>query len=144
VGGDTAANALQGSPVIVLLPAESANLTADALLGAPPANQTVFAVYGTPAPVSLLPCTSVGAAGSCAAAAVQLSANGSLADLSTSVSVTDVTPVDDGTDEGASAATALSRCGAAALSLGTCLPGVYVLQYSVPGAFQPAHLSVVV
>jgi hypothetical protein len=97
-GSDTAANALQGTPVLVLLPAASANLTAAALLGEPPANQTVFAVYGTPAPVSLLPCTSVGAAGTCAAAAVQLSANGSILDLSPSVAVTDVTPVDDGTN----------------------------------------------
>ncbi|KAG1656783.1 hypothetical protein FOA52_007831 [Chlamydomonas sp. UWO 241] len=143
-GGRSAANAMQGSPVLVLLPAASANLTTAALLGEPPANQTVFVVYGTPAPVSLLPCTSVGAVGSCAAAAVQLSTNGSLVDLSPSVSATDVTPVDDGTDDGASAATALGRCSAATLSLGTCLPGVYVLQYSVLGASQPAHLSIVV
>ncbi|KAG1660944.1 hypothetical protein FOA52_005525, partial [Chlamydomonas sp. UWO 241] len=135
-GSGTAANALLGSPVLVLLPAASANLTSAALLGAPPTSQTVFAVFGTPAPVSLLPCASVAAAGSCAAAAVQLSANGSLVDLSPSVSVTEVTPTDDGTP--------LGRCSAAALSLGICLPGIYVLQYSVPGASQSAQLSVVV
>ncbi|KAG1675992.1 hypothetical protein FOA52_014236 [Chlamydomonas sp. UWO 241] len=142
--GDTATDTLQGSPVIMLLPAASANLTTAALLAEPPSSQTVFVVYGAPAPVSLLPCTSVGAVGSCAAAAVQLLADGFLIDLSSSISVTDVTPLDDGTDDGASAATALGRCSAAALSLGTCLPGVYALQYSVPGASQPAHLSVVV
>ncbi|KAG1675982.1 hypothetical protein FOA52_014226 [Chlamydomonas sp. UWO 241] len=144
LGGGDIANVLLDSPVLVLLPAVSANLTAAALLGEPPSNQTVFVVYGTSAPVSLLPCTSIDAVGSCAAAAVQLSADGSLTDLSSSISVTDVTPVDDGTDDGASAATAVGRCSAPALSLGTCLPGVYVLQYSVPGASQPAHLSVVV
>ncbi|KAG1675986.1 hypothetical protein FOA52_014230 [Chlamydomonas sp. UWO 241] len=144
LGGGDIANVLLGSPMLVLLPAASTNLTAAAPLGKPPSNQTVFVVYGTPAPVSLLPCTSVGAVGSCAAAAVQLSADGSLYDLSPLVSVNDVTPVDDGTNDGASAATVLGRCSAPALSLGTCLPGVSVLQYSVPGASQPAFLSVVV
>ena len=79
------------APVLVLLPTSLTNYTA--LAWEHPSNQTVLTAYGQPAALSLLPCASglaLPLQAQCAAAAVQVASNGSWVDVSSQVTVQDV------------------------------------------------------
>ena len=89
-------------PLLVLLPTVDTNFTAvyDKVLSGSSSdaskNRTLFLAYGSPAPLSLLPCPSAFSLSSispdCAAAAVQvIASNFSLVDITGQVSVTGVT-----------------------------------------------------
>ena len=81
--------------VLALLPSSLTNFTllSEEHSGGNGLNQTVYIVYGHPAPLSLLPCASASNLTSsvhCAAAAVQLIANGTVAEASPQILVEDV------------------------------------------------------
>ena len=141
------------STALALLPSTTTNFTLldQEFGGGSWMNQTVYAVYGKPAPFSLLPCASASQLMSkviCAAAAAKLIANGSVVDISQDIAVQDISVnvsarwavqpryINGIIFHGCNSVTIRNdsfafRCGASALSVGNCLPGRYQLLYSI-------------
>lgn len=128
LAGDTAS--APQAPTITLLPFFGATAASGGSSGANSSagNQTVYLEYGKRAPFSLEPCASnasvltrMGAGGTpyCAATA----SDPQEGDLSQYITAKDVTAC--------SGAGACARCTAVAMTLGTCLPGQYRLQFGV-------------
>ncbi|KAJ9507832.1 hypothetical protein QJQ45_019262 [Haematococcus lacustris] len=110
-------DASQASPQVtsvVLLPSAATNTTQAAN-----ANATVFMEYGRLAPFSLLPCPSSQALGSAAVSCAAVALDSLEGDVSAALQE----PMDIRPD-------ARTRCSAASLTAGTCLPGFYVMAYT--------------
>ncbi|GAX81803.1 hypothetical protein CEUSTIGMA_g9231.t1 [Chlamydomonas eustigma] len=125
------------STVLTLLPTSQVNYTSLNITSPSPINQTVFMTYGKPSPFSLLPCNSsftLHTSVSCAAAAVQLLSNGTEMDVSASITVGS-TVVENST---------IANCSAASMTAGTCLPGQYLLTYTLPSSGQLGFINVYV
>ncbi len=112
-----------------------------------PSSETVFLEHRQPAPFYLGPCSGAEAAarGLCGAVASAVGTGGSALDLTSSVSVADVSSCSSGSSAGG--AQPCFACDAETLTLGRCPPGSYVLQYAVTGpggASSAANRTVVV
>ena len=121
-----------GPPQLAMLPTNASSspswlaaAAAAKATAAVPVNSTLYLQYNQPSPLSLLPCASLPVANSsvaapCAAAAFDTSSG---ADLCGLIWVQDVSMIAD-----------QAKCSASSLTLGTCLPGQYTLQYTVTNA----------
>ena len=136
--GDTPTVA-SGPPQLVMLPTNASSSptwldveVAAAEAGIVTSNNTVYLLYNTPSPLSLMPCASLAAANvsnaaTCAAAAFDTLSGADLCDL---IDVHDVSTIDG-----------QAKCTASTLTLGTCLPGQYTLQYTVTNAAGESTFS---
>ncbi|GAX77705.1 hypothetical protein CEUSTIGMA_g5148.t1 [Chlamydomonas eustigma] len=123
------------TPLLVLLPTSTTQYTSLALTGGAPSNQTVYLPLGEPSSFSLLPCSSglgLPVQVTCAAAGVWVLQNGSIVDQTFAVNV-----------QALSSSTTAS-CSLAGMMAGTCLPGLYYMQYSLPSSNLLAYLNVYV
>ena len=129
--GDTP-TVTSGPPQLVMLPTNASSsptwlevAVAATEAGIVSGNKTLYLLYNTPSPLSLLPCASLAAANVSTAATCAAAAFATLsgADLCGLIDVQDVSAIDG-----------QAKCTASALTLGTCLPGQYTLQYTVTNA----------
>ena len=120
---------VSGPPQLVMLPTNASSsptwLAAAAEAGIVSSNNTLYLLYNTPSPLSLMPCASLAAANistaaTCAAVAFDTLSGADLCDL---IEVHDVSTIDG-----------QAKCTASTLTVGTCLPGQYTLQYTATNA----------
>ena len=130
--GTTATVVVSGPPQLAMLPTKASSsptwleATATSFVSG---NSTLYLLYNTPSPLSLLPCASLAVANASVAASCAAVAFDTLsgADLCGLIDVHDVSTIDG-----------QAKCTASSLTLGTCLPGQYTLQYT---ATNPAGQS---
>lgn len=116
------------APTLVMVPSRLslwASVNSSISLNTSKPIQTIYLEFGRPAPFSLAPCSSLAAAKisdafACAAAAWDYTSG----DLNSNITITDVSPY--GINP--------TVCMPFQLTLGTCLPGQYTLEYSVTSA----------